>query len=187
MLGGAYFDHIGAIRRGQMDFSIVAVPEGKLEPGLHAEHLFYNDLVVVCRKGHPMSRARNLAELVDCQWITGPTSDGPGAAILEAFRQQGLPLPGRILQCDITWTLHNLLVCTDALFALPRLMLEQPGLCTALQALNISAEIPHYSISLVRRADAPLLPMADFLATLVRRHAHYLVNQQAGPGTLPAA
>ncbi|CAM3917357.1 HTH lysR-type domain-containing protein [Bordetella tumbae] len=174
MFGGSYYDHIGPILQGSIDLAIVAVPETR-ESNLDAEHLFYNDLAVICRRGHPLSGARSLAELVDCVWIlTGPAGRGPGSAILEAFKQLGLPAPTRLLQCDMTWTLNNLLVKSDMLCALPRIMIEQPALSGALQALHIVESLPHYSISLLKRGDAPLLPIADYMATLIRRHAHYL-------------
>ncbi|AMV48323.1 LysR substrate-binding domain-containing protein [Paraburkholderia caribensis] len=174
MFGGSYYDHVGRLHQGSLDMAIVAVPEDR-ESTLDVEHLFYNDLVVACRRGHPLSLARSLSDLVHCAWIlTGPAGRGPGSSILEAFRQCGLPRPTRLLQCDMTWTLNTLLVQSDMLCALPRIMIEQPALSGALQALKLVDSLPSYSISLVRRSNTPQLPIADHMATLIRRHAHYL-------------
>ncbi|WP_198298398.1 LysR substrate-binding domain-containing protein [Bordetella genomosp. 8] len=178
MYGGSYYDHIGPLHQGSLDMAIVAVPDMH-ESTLDVEHLFYNDLVVACRRGHPLSRARSLSDLVDCVWVlTGPPGRGPGSAILEAFRQRDLPRPTRLVQCDMTWTLNTLLVHSDMLCALPRIMIEQPGLSGSLQALKLVDTLPSYSISLVRRSNTPLLPIADHMATLIRRHAHYFAVSQ---------
>lgn len=175
MVGGSYYDYVGPLRHGKMDFALVAIPEGRVDVGLQAEHLFEVDLVVACRRGHPLSHARRLEELQDAVWaLTGPTEGGPGSAILRAFRQQGLPPPRRLLQCDLNLILQNLLIRSDVLCYMPRMMLDMPGVRDMLQALPIADVLPCHRIALLRRADAPLLAMADFLATLVRRHAHYL-------------
>lgn len=180
MFGGSYFDHIGPLHQGSLDMAIVAVPEER-ESTLDVEHLFYNDLVVVCRRGHPLGQARSLAELAGAVWVlTGPVGKGPGSAILEAFRQRGLPRPTRLLQCDMTWTLNTLLVQSDMLCALPRIMIEQPGSSDSLQALKLIEPLPSYSISLVRRSSTPLLPIADHMANLIRRHAHYFATSTQG-------
>lgn len=189
MFGGSYFEHVGPLHQGSLDMAIVAVP-GSAEPTLHVEHLFFNDLVVACRRGHPLSQARSLSDLIDSVWIlTGPPGQGPGSAILEACKQRNLPSPTRLIQCDMTWTLHNLLAGSDMLCALPRSMIEQPALSGALQALKLVDPLPSYSISLVMRRDAPLLPIADYMATLIRRHAHYLTSNsghQRSNGNAPA-
>lgn len=177
LVGGQYYDHIGPLRQGQMDLAVAAVPKGAQEAGIASEHLFQSQMIVACRRGHPLSRARHLEDLVDSVWaLTGPAGRGPGSSILEAFRERGLPAPTRLIQCDMTWTLHNLLIQSDTLCGLPRLLLEQPSLSGALQALPIVDALPLHNIGLILRADAPLLPMADHMATLIRRHAHYLAR-----------
>lgn len=174
VVGGQYYDHIGPLRLGQMDLAVAALPKGTQEAGIATEHLFYSEVVVACRHGHPLSRSRNLADLVDCVWaLTGPIGRGPGSSILGAFQEHGLPLPTRLVQCDMTWTLYNLIAHSDTLCALPRLLVEQPFLNGALHSMPIAGTLPCHSIGLILRADAPLLPMADYMATLIRRHAHY--------------
>lgn len=180
LVGGLYYDHVAPLRQGTIDMSILAAPKDTLDPGLQSEHLFHIELAVACRHGHPLSRARRLADVVDATWaLTGPVEDGPGSAILQAFKKHKLPMPRRVVQCDLNWTLQNLLLRSDVLCALPRLLLEQPAFKALLQALPIAEPLPTHSICLLKRADAPLLAIADFFATLVRRHAHYLRQQQA--------
>lgn len=178
VVGGLYQAHVAAIRSGQMDFAITATPAEGLDGDLQGEDLFHNDLVIAARRGHPLARARSLSQLVDSAWVvTGPDTQGPGASILEAFRRQGLAPPRRVAQCDLTWTLHSLLLKSDMLCALPRLFFEHLGLAPRLQTIDIDEPLPHYRITLIQRADVPLLPTAAQLATLLRRHAVYLSRE----------
>jgi len=177
IVGGIYRTHIEAIRFGQIDFAITARPAGGVDSDMLSEDLFRNDLVVAVRRGHPLASARSLSELADCGWIvTGPDTQGPGASILEAFRAQGLPPPRLAAQCELGWTLHSLLITTDLLCALPRLFFERLNLNAQLQPIAIAEALPRYNISLLRSANAPLLPSANRFATLLRRHAAYLTR-----------
>jgi LysR family transcriptional regulator of abg operon len=173
--GGLYDAQLAAIREGGMDLAVGPVP-AELDTSVTHEPLFYNDIVVAARRGHPVAGPgqRTLAELSDCEWIlTSAATQGPGAAILDAFAQHGLPPPGRVIRCDITWALPALLAGTDCLCALPQPLMAQPLPGAALQAVMLREALPRYPVCLIHRADSPLLPAAAHLASLIRRHAHY--------------
>ncbi|HEU0200839.1 MAG TPA: LysR substrate-binding domain-containing protein [Burkholderiaceae bacterium] len=180
IVSGIYRNHIDAIRSGRMDFAITATPADGIDPDVVSEDLFRNDLVVAGRRGHPLAKARSLAELVDCGWVvTGPDPEGPGAAILEAFRRHGLKAPRVAAQCDLGWVLDSVLLKTDLLCALPRLFFDRLDLKSRLQPIEIDEPLPSYCISLIRSAAAPLLPSAERFETLLRRHAAYLTQAHA--------
>lgn len=175
LVGGLYHAHVPRLRNGTMDLAIGPVPAAGLDADLISEPLFYNDVVIVARKQHPRARARSLADLIDCDWIvTGPATQGPGAAMFDAFRQHGLALPQRIVQCDITWALQSLLEGSDMLCALPRQLVDHLQFGASLRILGLREELPRYIVSLYHRGDSPLLPGAEHFAVLLRRHAHYV-------------
>ena len=175
LLSGLYHAHVPGLRNGTIDLAIGPVPAAGLDADLHSEPLMYNSICVVARKGHPLARCRSLADLVDSEWVvTGPSTQGPGAAILDAFRQHGLASPRRIVQCDITWALAALLERSDMLCALPLQLIERLPFGRSLQTLTLREELPRYIVSLYRRSDSPPLPGAEYFAVLLRRHAHYL-------------
>ena len=175
LVGGLYHAHVPRLRNGSMDLAIGPVPAEGLAGDLINEPLFYNDVVIVARKRHPRAAARSLAELVDGDWVvTGPTTQGPGAAIFDAFRQHGLPTPKHVVQCDITWALQSLLEGSDLLCALPRQLVDHLGFGASLRVLGVREALPRYVVSLYRLRDSPMLPGAAHLAVLLRRHAHYL-------------
>ena len=182
LVSGMYDDHVRQLRSGQLDLAVVAVPNHAQAPGLRRDHLFFNDPVVACRRGHPMSHARHLAELADCEWMTtGPANAVLGSAVLEGFARLGIPAPSRVIQCDMGWALQSLLIQSDRVCILPRVLLQQPVLSQVLQPLAIEEQLPRYAICLIQRKDEPLPPMAQQMATLVRRHAHYLDSGALAP------
>jgi DNA-binding transcriptional LysR family regulator len=177
VMGGVYQNHVEAIRSGRMDFAVTATPADRTDSDMLSEALFRNDLVIAARRGHPLAKARSLARLADCAWVvTGPDPEGPGAAVLEAFRRQGLQAPRVAAQCDLGWILDSMLQKTDMLCALPRLFLDHLDLKSRLQPIEIDEPLPHFRIALIQSASAPLLPSAERFATLLRRHAAYLTR-----------
>lgn len=175
IVGGASDAQLAAIRSGSMDFAVMSTPEEGLDTGFESDDLFYADLIVAARKGHPLSKARSLTELADCEWIvTGPNRKGPGSAILDAFQRHALPQPSRLVQCDTTWALNALLTKSDMLCAISRLMLDHPMFSATLVAIPIKETLPRYRISLIHLAGSPLLPVAMEFATLMKRYANYL-------------
>jgi LysR family transcriptional regulator, regulator of abg operon len=164
-----------------MDLALGPIPDAGLDAAFRTEALFLNEVVIAARKGHPLAGARSLRELAACEWIlTGPDTQGPGAAIFDAFRRHGLAPPRRVIQCDITWTLHTLLLESDLMCALPRPLLEREPLKALLRAVEVREELPRYMVSLIYRSDAPLLPTADHLATLLRRQARHVGRRHPG-------
>jgi DNA-binding transcriptional LysR family regulator len=181
IVGGLYHTHLSSIRAGAMDLALGPIPDAGLDAAFRTEGMFLNDVIIVARKGHPLAGARSLRELSACEWIlTGPDTQGPGAAIFDAFRRHGLEPPRRVIQCDITWTLHTLLLKSDLLCALPRHLLEQELLNTLLHAVEVREELPRYMVSLIYRSDAPLLPTAAHFATLLRRQARHVERRHPG-------
>ena len=111
IVGGLYHTHLSSIRAGAMDLALGPIPDAGLDAAFRTEGMFLNEIIIVARKGHPLAGARSLRELSACEWVlTGPDTQGPGAAIFDAFRRHGLEPPRRVIQCDITWTLHTLLL-----------------------------------------------------------------------------
>lgn len=171
---GLFHKHLASLREGAMDLAVGPVPAGGLEADIVVEPLFDNDLAITAGVRNPLRSARSLAELQNAEWIgTGPLDRGPGAAIADAFRAHGLPVPRMMVQCDSMAVVHTLLMRTDLVCALPREMITREPLCQVLAAIPVVEPLPRYTISLFRRADSPLLPSAAYLATLLHRHAHY--------------
>jgi LysR family transcriptional regulator, regulator of abg operon len=175
IVGGLYHAHLKSIRAGAMDLALGPIPDAGLDAAFCTEELFYNDIVIAARKSHPLAGARSLRNLAACEWVmTGPDTQGPGAAIFDAFRMHGLGAPRRVIQCDITWALQTLLLKSDLMCALPRQLLEHGPLRDLLRVVNVREALPRYRVSLIYRSDAPLLPTSEYFATLLRRQARHV-------------
>lgn len=173
--GGLYDEQVAELRSGSLDLAITPVPTEPLDGSMAHHPLFYNDVVIAGRRGHPMAGGvRSLAELVDCSWIlTTGSVRGPGAAILDASREHGLPPPQKLARCDLNGALPAILAGSDALCALPRTLFDQQPATSPLEIIQVRESMPRYLVCLVHRADSPLLPSTAHFATLVLRCAHY--------------
>jgi len=171
---GLFHAHLSRLREGTMDLAVGPVPGGGLDPDVAVEPLFENDLSIACGLQNPLRSATSLADLQHAEWIgTGPFEQGPGAAIADAFRAHGLPIPKMMVQSESMAAIYTLLTRTDLICALPRAIILGEPLCRVLCAIPIAEALPRYTISLFRLADSPLLPAAKHLATLLHRHAYY--------------
>jgi len=181
LVEGLFHKHLVSLREGKMDLAVGPVPAEGLDGDIIVEPLFQNDLAITAGIQNPLRHAVSLTELANAEWIgTGPLGQGPGAAIADGFRAHGLPVPRMMIQCDSMSAVHTLLMRTNMVTALPRTIVNSEPLCRVLVALAVAEPLPRYTISLFRRADSPLLPAAQYMATLLHRHAHYL-SQTAAP------
>lgn len=183
IVGGIHHQHLGSLRNGEMDFAIGPVPASGLDPDFEVEPLFDNDLAVVAHRTNPLLQARSLADLANAEWIvTGPQTQGPGATLADAFRAHGFTPPRAMIQCDSILILQTLLASTRMICVLPRQLLSLSPWIHTVAAIPIAEPLPSFPISLFRRADSPLLPAAQHLATLLRREAHYFTRQPTSAG-----
>ena len=60
---------------GTLDFVIGPMPWTPIGPEFAVETLFHASRDVIARRGHPLAKARSLAELVDAEWILTAASD----------------------------------------------------------------------------------------------------------------
>ncbi|MHA7682566.1 LysR substrate-binding domain-containing protein [Cupriavidus sp. PET2-C1] len=172
---GVYPAHVADLRAGVMDMAISPIPAEGLEREFSSEDLYNNDSVVVAHHEHPLRHARTLRELAGTEWVlTGRRMEGPGAAIMDAFRDHGLPLPRVAVRCDTIGVIQALLADRTLLCLLPRQLVATGPHAKGMAILPIEDKLPSHTVSLIYRAEAPMTPVATQFATLLRREVHYL-------------
>ena len=62
------------LRNGSIDFYVGPAPDDALADELLQEKLFDNTRTVLCRKNHPLAKARSLRELADAEWAASRRS-----------------------------------------------------------------------------------------------------------------
>ena len=169
------------LKDGSVDFYAGVSPEKRPGTGLVMEKLFDNTRVVIARHGHPMAKARTLADLVGARWVATSITANAQAEIGDLFRQHRLPQPR--LAAKITGgalSLITLLSHSDLLAIVPRQWMEFPPTRGAIQQIDLQEKIVAPPIVIIRRAALPLTPAAEYLCDLLRRaSAQYAASSRA--------
>lgn len=180
---GRYSVHLQDLRAGAIDMAVSPVPDEGIENDFLCEPLYNNDSVVVAHQDHPLHHARSLRELVGSEWIlTGSSMHGPGAAIMDAFRTQDLPLPRVAVRCDTFGMIQALLHDRRLLCMVPRQLMQGEATTSGgLAVLPIEDPLPSHTVCLIYRADSRMPPLVAQFSAQLRREAHYLINMPESP------
>ena len=164
------------LRDGSMDFYIGPAPKPAPSREFKVEKLFDNTRGVFARRGHPMAKAKSLAELKDASWITTGTTGNAEAEFRQIFTKYKLPPPRLVIRAESMLTLLMTLMSSDALAVTLRQYAEFPLTCDALQIVDIREKMPAPSIVIIRRAGLPLTPAAEYFCDMFRRaSANYVL------------
>jgi DNA-binding transcriptional LysR family regulator len=169
---------------GQIDFYVGPLDTSSRTSQYAVEQLFTNERLIVARKGHPLLQARTLAELQEAQWLRPTLS----AQIIEAdfeemFRGAGLPPPKIVVHARSALISILALLDSDLLTVVPKQWLDLPLLADRIAPLALPP-IAAAPITIVRRRDMPLTPIAEHLCDLVRRVGTDYAHRHSG---LPSA
>lgn len=157
---GLYPGVTPALRDGTLDFAISPIHRYHVEPDLAVEPLFMADVVIACSRSHPLSRAKTLAALAECEWIISSGPRGPGAIIEEAFAASGLPPPKIGMVCESFLALPGILAKSNWMATLPRVLFEHSSQHSALCIVEVAEAIPQATVNVLHRHDLPLTPAA---------------------------
>ncbi len=159
------------LEQGELDFYIGPVTDRVLPGSLMKERLCTNNLLVFCRRGHPLRNAKSLAELTDAQWVDTPVSEIAGTDLAPLFQKHGLPAPRYGLRGQSTLTVLVAAANTDLLTMLPQQFLKFPGTRMMLENIDVRETLASPVIFTVRRTQAVLTPAAQFLHDLLAQAA----------------
>ena len=168
---------------GTLDLYVGPLAPGFSSPQLAAEMLFDNRRMVFARHGHPLSNARSLSDLSGADWVR-PTMSirSTEGDFDEIFARAGLAQPRIVLHARSALVTLIAVANSDMLTILPQQWLNFSGSSAVMAALPIDEVMMAAPISIVRRRDMPLTPMAEHLCDLMRRIAtHYSYRDDALP------
>ncbi|NUT79088.1 LysR family transcriptional regulator [Pseudomonas sp. C1C7] len=156
------------LRDGSLDFVVSHVLPDMLGDDLISMPLFSTDFVVMARAGHPLAKARRLAELADAQWLSTVPSGGFQHSVMEAmFEHAGLPLPRRIIQCSSFAIALGLVTGTDSLVLFSRLLADSIA-SFGLQQIPLEYTQPPLEMSIIMRRGILLTPVAQRFVECLR-------------------
>lgn len=161
-----------ALREGALDFAVSANVGPLADAGAEysVEPLYLNDAAIVARRGHPLARARRLRELAGAEWIRSGYP-GDASALPALFREAGLPPPVYRVDCASFLMVPELVARTDLLAVVPWQIASRELRAGRLARIRLAGRFPARQISLYRRADVPLTPIAARCAEILREEA----------------
>lgn len=161
-----------ALREGALDFAVCASvgPLAGAGPEYAVEPLYFNDAAVVARPEHRFARVRRIAALAAAEWVRSGYP-GDSSALPDLFREAGLPPPRYRVDCPSFLMVPELVARTELLAVVPWQIAVREVRAGRLARVPLTEKIPPRQISLYRRADLPLTPIAGQCAEILREEA----------------
>ena len=166
------------LRDGRIDFYLGVLFRAKPPTGLTQEPLFTNERIIACRTGHALAKSTSLRELGDARWAIS-TMAFAEKEFANLFREHRLPVPTRLTYGSNILAQMLLVLESDMLAMVPWQWTEFAGMNRLVQRIPVREFVGGPSIGLMRRADLPLTPAAEFFCTLARRAASRMPNVRA--------
>ncbi|MGC4027375.1 MAG: LysR substrate-binding domain-containing protein [Steroidobacteraceae bacterium] len=164
-----FMDVEGGLKDGTFDFYVGPLSETSLAMEFTVEKLFDNTRLVFCRKGHALAGAKSLRDLTSARWITTSITFRSQAELGPLFEQYGLPAPRVEMQAHSALTMIIAAASSDLLVMLPKQWRDFPATHALLDAIEIEEKPAAAPICIVRRAQMPLTPAAEYMCDMLRR------------------
>jgi DNA-binding transcriptional LysR family regulator len=157
-------------------------PPPEESPGkeLVVEKLFDQSYVVLGRKGHPLSQARSLRELIDADWLTHATTFKVKDELGPLFAQFKLPPPRLVMQSHSALTFLMTVAHSDLLMMLPSTWADTPLARELLQKISVVETLPCAPVCIIRRVGLPLTPAAEYFCDMMRRASVPMAGAKRG-------
>jgi len=149
------------LREGLLDLalSVRIGPLREVASDCLAEPLYTIKPVIIARRGHPRAGARSLAELAEVEWV-GTGAPGYTPALPQAFEAAGLAPPRYRVDCQSFLALPEFVAQSDLLAVVPSQIAAREEVSGRIVRVRVKEPLPIREISLFRRADVPLTPIA---------------------------
>lgn len=170
-----------ALRQGSLDLalSVRNEPLAETPTDCLVEPLYLNRTAIVARRGHPLAGVRRLAQLADAEWVrTG--FPGNTSALPDLFSDAGLPPPRYRADCSSFLVVPELVACSDLLAVVPWQIVAREGNAGRIVRIVVRETLPARQISLFRRADVPLTPIARECVEILRSVARQISQEASG-------
>ncbi|MES2977973.1 MAG: LysR family transcriptional regulator [Pseudomonadota bacterium] len=163
------------LKESRIDCYIGPAPS-QVAADLTREFLFQSVRLIYGRKGHPLSHAKSLSELVDAEWISTSITHVAEEELGPLFAANGLASPRLVLQAHSTLTFLVALVNSDLLMMAPMQWTQSALLKDLVQPIRVRESLPAPPICLVQRSGVPLTPAAEYFCDMMRRSVTQLAK-----------
>lgn len=158
------------LQRGNVDLVVSPLPAATWSPDLVHEHLFSDDVHVIARRGHPLSRVRKvtLEKLAGYSWVLYGREVLSTEFLLASFVSAGLPAPEPAIVSDSADYNKEIVKGTDFLSYLPREVLRTELESGAIVALDVPRLAWKRSVGITTRERGTLSPSARLFVEALR-------------------
>lgn len=157
-----------ALREGAVDFAVAAPVRETVASDLSFEPLLSLEMMLACRRGHPLEHATQWNELLECEWLMHLSPGSQHTHFLEKIHEKGLPAPRRIIKANTFGVSWNLLTHSDALLTCPAGMLKVAPYGDQVSRIPLAMTLPQVTLGILTLRDNPLSLAATRLADLFR-------------------
>ncbi|MGE4534911.1 pca operon transcription factor PcaQ [Halomonas sp.] len=160
---------LSRLRRGELDLVVGRMTEAREILDLAYEHLFYERLVLMVRRGHPLAGVTELepATLVHYPWVLPPPQTTLRQQVDSFFVRHGLEVPARRLETLSLPLSRGYVTGSDAVWVAPEEAAREAATMGALCELSLALEERGGSVGLCTNASlAPSLALERFCETL---------------------
>lgn len=170
---GLYPSALQELRNGHFDLVLGPTPPVLWSSDIRTEALFGMDIVVVTGEQSKWRHARSLEELEQADWLMLGAAKGPGDIIAQNFMDLGLTPPPMRTAAESFLTGIGALEQADLVCTFPELLLRKfAKRGYGIRKIDLGDPVAAMEISMLTRAEHPLTPAADKLATCCRYWSH---------------
>ena len=169
---------LAGLREGEPDFAVMSLPAARLGADYRARPVYATTIAAIARRGHPLSRARSLAELVEADWVLPSLESSIAGGLERAFRRARLPRPRCPVTCETLTGLETLVAATDLIGAVPLEVHEQRATASGLVRIPLGLPIEGPRVVVLRWADARATPASAELEEALVDAAHRLARER---------
>lgn len=171
-----YPDALPLVREGHIDFTVGPLPPGIGKREFEVVELLTTGVVVVAAKSNPKVQARSLNDLLTVPWVVFGPSQGPGALFTDAFKGNKLTPPKAATTSTSLLATLSLVEATDAFCVMPERLISTLQRQYRIAVVPVREKLPDLRIAMLSRADMPLTPAAEALATAIRKRARASIS-----------
>lgn len=168
-----YIAQLLRLRTGEVDVALGPMPEQLPAGELVAEPLMPISMCIVVRRGHPLARARRLAELADERWVYTGATPASGYATLY-FERHGLRPPPAGALVNSTLGLLSVIASGQAVGLLPWQIATHPFAAQHLEVVPVAEGPLTLTLGAMVRHESAVKPAVRHLLAHLHRAAHHL-------------
>ncbi len=160
---------IPLLSSGQLDMVVGRLAEYRYREEMRQEILYYEEVAVVCRHGHPLARRKSISfeELTHGSWILPPTQTTLRRQIEKEFFDRGLSSPSNPVECVSFLTNRSLLLNSNMIGVFPIHVIQKELNAGELVKLNCKLNLAQSPVGVSYRKESALSPAASaFLVEL---------------------